>query len=97
MNREDLASLAAKRTGFTIKTCTRVIDTVFDIITESVAEGERVQVTGFGSFDSRKRVGRRAVDPQDTSSFLEVPSKMVPVFSPGSKLKRMVEKGDLSK
>ena len=71
------------------KEAEKVVDTFFDEITETLAQGERVEIRGFGSFtvkNYKPYVGR---NPK-TGVQIEVPSKKLPFFKVGKELKEMV-------
>ena len=55
-------------------------------ISEALAEGDKVQLIGFGTFETRKRKARSGRNPQ-TGEVIEIPESMVPAFKPGNKLK----------
>jgi integration host factor subunit beta len=67
-----------------------IIDDVFDVIKDSLAHGERVEIRNFGNFSIRKREARKARNPK-TGEIADVPAKSVPFFKAGKELKEMVE------
>lgn len=81
-NRTDVASLAA---------ASRIVDSVFDTITERLVEGERVVYTGFGAFDVNDRKERQARNLH-TGETIQVPARKAPVFRAGQRLKNAVDK-----
>jgi nucleoid DNA-binding protein len=66
------------------------VDAVFSIITKTLAKGEEVGVTGFGTFRVSKRAARMGVNPQ-TGEKLQIPATTVPKFSAGKGLKEAVK------
>lgn len=68
---------------------TRIVDAVFDTITETVASGEKVIVTGFGTFESVERDARTM---KTFDKVVNVPAKTVPKFSAGKAFKDAVNK-----
>lgn len=60
MTKSNIIDELAKRTGIKKKDAELAVDTVFDIIEESLASGEKVQISGFGTFELRERGSRRA-------------------------------------
>lgn len=58
-------------------------------ITEALAKGDKVQLIGFGTFETRKRAGRTGRNPQ-TGTTIEIPESTVPAFKAGNKLKEAV-------
>ena len=67
-----------------------IIDDIFDLIKNSLAKGERVEIRNFGNFSIRKREARKARNPK-TGEVADVPAKTVPFFKPGKELKEMVD------
>jgi DNA-binding protein HU-beta len=59
-------------------------------ITEALANGDKVQLIGFGTFETRKRAGRTGRNPQ-TGNTIEIPESNVPAFKAGNKLKEAVK------
>lgn len=66
------------------------MNTVFDTISESLSNGEKVQIIGFGSFDVRERAERKGRNPQ-TGAELVIPASKVPGFKAGKALKETVK------
>jgi integration host factor subunit beta len=67
-----------------------VVNTVFSSITESLAEGKKVELRGFGSFRIRQRNARIGRNPKSGQK-VEVPSKKVPFFKAGKELRQLVD------
>ncbi len=91
MNKSQLIAKAAEDAGVTKKDTERVLNAALDAITQALAKGERVQLTGFGSFEVRareKKMGRNA----QTREPMEIPATRVAVFKPSQALKNIVEK-----
>ncbi len=74
----------------TKKKAKETVNAVFDIITETLAKGEEVGITGFGTFRVSKRAARMGVNPQ-TGEKMEIPATTVPKFSAGKNLKEAVK------
>lgn len=70
----------------------KVVDTVFASIVESLRNGEKVELRGFGSFRLRQRRPRRGRNPR-TGDAVDVPPKTVPYFKPGKELRAMINEG----
>jgi integration host factor subunit beta len=64
----------------------------FDVIKNSLAHGERVEIRNFGNFSIRKREARKAQNPK-TGELVDVPAKTVPFFKLGKELKEIVDVG----
>lgn len=67
----------------------RVLDAVIDTISESLAKGDAVTLTGFGTFETRKYKARNGVNPQ-TGKKIKIPATKRPAFRAGALLKRQV-------
>jgi integration host factor subunit beta len=67
-----------------------VVNTVFSSITESLSEGKKVELRGFGSFRIRQRNARIGRNPKSGQK-VEVPSKKVPFFKAGKELRQLVD------
>ena len=91
MNKSDLIAAIAAKTGETKKGAESAVNAFVDVITESLAKGEKVQLVGFGSFEVRKRAARKGRNPQ-TKEEIKIPASKAPVFKAGKALKDLVNK-----
>lgn len=82
----ELINKVAENTGLKKKDAELAVNSVFDIIEEALSTGEKVQVIGFGTFETRSRAARSGRNPQ-TGEVIEIPASTVPAFKPGNKLK----------
>ncbi|AFT81832.1 HU family DNA-binding protein [Leuconostoc carnosum] len=89
-NKQELVDSVAKATGLTKKDATASVDAVFASIEESLKNGEKVQLIGFGNFEVRDRAARKGRNPQ-TGAEIEIPASKVPAFKPGKALKEAVK------
>ncbi|PYE84075.1 integration host factor subunit beta [Pseudoroseicyclus aestuarii] len=64
----------------------RIVNTIFDQVTEAMAQGHRVELRGFGAFSVKKRDGRIGRNPR-TGEAVEVEEKHVPFFKAGKLLR----------
>ena len=80
----------ASATDLTQKDRTAAVDAVFSTIQDALAEGEKVQLIGFGNFEVRERAARKGRNPQ-TGEEIEIPASKVPAFKPGKALKDAVK------
>ncbi|MDP9729756.1 HU family DNA-binding protein [Alicyclobacillus sp. TC] len=88
MNKADLVNKVADKTGLKKKDAEAAVNSVFESIEEALREGEKVQVIGFGTFETRTRAARSGRNPQ-TGETIEIPAATVPAFKPGNKLKEL--------
>jgi DNA-binding protein HU-beta len=89
MNRVELAEAVAEKAEVTKKEAVKVTTAVFDIITEALADGDSVQVTNFGTFETRDRAARTGRNPQNGDP-VEIQATTVPYFHAGKGLKSAV-------
>lgn len=64
----------------------RIVTTIFDEITSALADGDRVELRGFGAFSVKERGARTGRNPR-TGDAVEVPAKYVPYFKTGKQLR----------
>ncbi len=89
MRKQDLVKSVAGRTNMPERQVDTVVQATFDAIRDSLAEGEEVTITGFGSFRISERGAREGRNPQ-TGERITIPSRKSPSFRPGTQLKRAV-------
>ena len=89
MNKAELINAAALKADVSKKDAEAVITAALDAITEALAEGEKVQLVGFGSFEVKKRAARLGRNPK-TKEEIEIPASVVPTFKAGKALKDAV-------
>lgn len=92
MQKTEFIRAVAERTGTSQKETKMIVDAALDIITETLAQGKKVTLTGFGTFEVRKRQEREGVNPQ-TREKIVIPETMTPGFSASSTLKDRVKSG----
>lgn len=90
MTKAELVERVATQINLTKKQTEVVVNTVFSSITESLAEGKKVELRGFGSFRIRQRNARIGRNPKSGQK-VEVPSKKVPFFKAGKELRQLVD------
>ncbi|MBN9618591.1 MAG: HU family DNA-binding protein, partial [Actinobacteria bacterium] len=82
MNKSELVEAIAARIGGDRKTAAAAVDGVIDEITRALVKGDRVQLTGFGTFEKRVRAARTARNPA-TGATIKVKKTSVPAFKAG--------------
>ena len=90
MQKTDFVKSVAERANVSQKEAKQVIDSALDIITESLKGGEKVTLTGFGTFEVRQRQEREGVNPQ-TRQKIKIAATKTPGFSASSTLKEAVK------
>lgn len=89
MNKQQLVDAVAQNTGMTKKDSVSAVSAILDVITETLASGEDVKITGFGSFEVKTREARTGRNPK-TGAPVEIPASKYVSFSAGSVLKEKV-------
>lgn len=90
MNKADLIQSVSDRTTMTRKDVTMIVETMFEVISEALAEGEKVQLVGFGNFEIRERAARKGRNPQ-TGEEIDIAASRVPAFRAGKALREGVQ------
>lgn len=91
MNKVELASAVAAKTGLSKKDTEKVLVTILDTIVETMAAGEGVRLVGFGQFEVKQRAARYGRNPKTMEKIAIEPTK-VPLFKPSRAFKEAVEK-----
>ena len=91
MNKTELIAIAAEHAGMTKKDSERVINAAIDAITQALVRGEKVQLSGFGTFETKDREARIGRNPH-TKEAVEIPATRVPAFKASKALKDAVAK-----
>lgn len=93
MTKSDLVELVYERTGSSKKKAVEAVEAVLDIIRESLRRGEKVKISGFGSFIVNQKRARRGRNPQ-TGDAIIIDSRCVLSFKPSQLLKQRVCNGE---
>lgn len=91
MNKAELISAVAQRTGLSRKNSEKAVCAVFNAITETLEEGEKVQIVGFGAFEVKQRAAHIGRNPR-TKEEVRIPESKVPTFKAGKVLKEVISK-----
>ena len=91
MNKADLISKIAVNSGLSKKDSEKALAAAIDAITESLKDGEKVQLVGFGIFDVKERAERTGRNPK-TKEAIKIPASRTPQFKAGKALKDAVAK-----
>ncbi len=86
MNKNELISVVAEKTGLSKKDSEKALNATLDAITAAVANGEKVQLIGFGTFELRERAEKQARNPR-TGETMTVPACKAPAFKAGQAFK----------
>lgn len=95
MNKSELVEALARRSDLSKKDARTVVDMLFDpqngILASAMKRGDRVSITGFGTFEVRQRAERMARNPR-TGQQMRVPATRTPAFRAGKGLKEGVSR-----
>ncbi len=89
MTKAQLVEEVARNTELTKKDAEVIVSTVLESIVDSLKDGDRIELRGFGSFRIRQRGSRIGRNPK-TGARVDVPSKKIPYFKPGKELKELL-------
>ncbi|WP_088895015.1 HU family DNA-binding protein [Leptolyngbya ohadii] len=89
MNKGELVDKIAEKADIPKKTAEAVLTAAIESIMESVADGEKVTLVGFGTFEPRQRQEREGRNPK-TGETMTIPASTVPAFSAGKVFKDSV-------
>ena len=91
MTKAELIAVVSEKTEFTKKDAEKAVSAVIDAITETLVNGEKVSLVGFGTFEVKERAERMGHNPQ-TGEPMPIAASKAPVFKAGTALKTAVNK-----
>lgn len=91
MNKGEFISAISEKSGVDKKNTLAVFDAMTKVVCDTLAEGDKIAIAGFGNFETRQRAARTGRNPQ-TGATVQIPAKRVPAFKPSSVLKSAVLK-----
>jgi len=90
MNKSDLVTALANEAGMTKADASRIVESLFapdaGIIARSLKKGDKVQISGFGTFEAKNRKARTGRNPR-TGETIKIPATTAPTFRAGKGLK----------
>lgn len=92
MNKAELITAVAEKTGTTKKEAEQAVNAVVSSIEEALKAGEKVQLIGFGTFEVRERKARQGRNPRKPGEVIKIAASKAPVFKAGKALKDTVNK-----
>ena len=92
MNKKELITAASQIAGVSQKDTQAVTDALFAVITNTLRKGEKVSLSGFGSFEAKDRRARKGRNIH-TGEVIDIPAAKIPGFTPGENLKKAVKEG----
>ena len=91
MKKSELIAAIAEKSGISKKDAEKALTATIDTIVETVANGDKIQLVGFGTFEQRQRNARTGIDPR-TGNSIEIAASKVPAFKAGQAFKTAVNK-----
>ena len=89
ISKADLVKELAEKTGVSQKDTKTLIDGLFESVSSHLKQGDKIQLTGFGTFEVRERSARTGVKPGTTEK-IEIPASKYPAFKAGKTLKEEI-------
>ena len=90
MNKSELLSKIAEKSNLTKVESERALNAFLETVEETLSKGEKVQLVGFGTFESRERKAREGRKPRNPEEVIKIPASVAPVFKAGKSLKESV-------
>ncbi|MDO4793831.1 HU family DNA-binding protein [Filifactor villosus] len=90
MNKAELVTKMAEKSNLTKKDVEAALNAFMSCVEESLVAGEKVQLVGFGSFETRERAAREGRNPKNPKEVIKIPASKAPVFKAGKGLKEKV-------
>lgn len=91
MNKQELVNAIANETGLSKKDTEATINSFVNVVSNALVNKDKVQLIGFGTFETRERAARTGKNPQ-TGEALNIPACIAPAFKAGKALKEKVNK-----
>lgn len=90
MNKKELVNAVAEKSELSKKDSTKVIESLIETISESLADGESVKILQFGNFEVRNRAARDGINPA-TQEKIRIPETKHPAWKPSKVLKEIIK------
>lgn len=90
MNKTELVAMVAEKACMSKKDAGVAVDSTLSAIVDAMAKGDKVQLVGFGTFETKQRGERTGKNPR-TGEAVKIPATTVPSFKPGKSLKEAVD------
>jgi DNA-binding protein HU-beta len=90
VNKAELIAAVAEKSELTKKEAEKAVNAIVSVITDALANNEKVQLVGFGTFEVRERAERKGRNPQ-TKEEIIIPASKAPVFKAGKALKDAIQ------
>lgn len=91
MNKTELVAAIAEKAGVSKKDAEKALGAFVNVVGETLKKGDKIQLVGFGTFETRKRAAREGKNPQ-TGAKIKIAASTVPAFKAGKALKDLIAK-----
>lgn len=91
MTKVDIVSSVYEKVGFSKKEAIQVVETIFDIMKDTLERGEKIKISGFGNFVVRNKRARRGRNPQ-TGADIEISARRILTFKPSQVFKNSLNR-----
>lgn len=95
MTKADLVESVYVKTGFSKKESADIVEKVFDLIKETLENGEKIKIAGFGNFVVKEKSTRRGRNPQ-TGEEIKISSRRILTFKPSQVLKALINNEEIA-
>lgn len=92
MNKAELLASMAEKSELSKKDAEKALNAFLETVEDALVKGEKVQLVGFGTFESRARKAREGRNPRNPEEVIKIPASKAPVFKAGKSLKEAVNK-----
>jgi DNA-binding protein HU-beta len=92
VNKQELITTVAEKSDFTKKEAEKAVNAFISTIEEALVKGEKVQLIGFGTFETRQRKARKGRNPRKPDEVMEIKASKAPYFKAGKAFKDAVNK-----
>ncbi|MGI6181930.1 MAG: HU family DNA-binding protein [Agathobaculum sp.] len=90
MKKSEFVALVAEMAELSKKDTEKTIDAVFAVIGDAMAQGDKLQISGFGTFETKQRAARTGHNPR-TGESIDIAAATLPAFKPSQALKTKVD------
>ena len=90
MNKAELVAKMSEKSNLTKKESELALNAFMKFVEETLVAGDKVQLVGFGTFETRERAARSGRNPRKPEEVIEIPASKAPVFKAGKGLKELV-------
>ena len=90
MNKAELVTKMTEKSGLSKKDAELALNAFMKSVEEALVEGDKVQLVGFGTFETRDRAERQGRNPRNPEEVIHIPASKAPVFKAGKSLKEVI-------